>query len=266
VDLYLLNPSMGENGWFFDGAHNTAEKEPLYGFTQLRQLYHKADPDYQGRFTVPVLWDKETETLISNESADIIRMLFSEFDEFVPERYREVNKPNGGFYPAHLRKDIDEMNEWVYDTVNNGVYKTGFATTQEAYEASLYPLFESLDRLEQVLGHGKPFLFGDHLTEADIRLYTSLARFDVAYYPVFQCNLKLIRHDYPRLHLWLRRLYWDEGETTEGAFHHTTAPWIRFYGSGYMDAQRKVSPGRGSTIQPRGPAVLMEPLKDGENL
>ena len=120
------------------------------------------------------------------------------------------------------------MNDWVYNTVNNGVYKTGFASTQDAYEANLYSLFESLDRLEQHLGEPghHPYLFGDHITEADIRLYTTMIRFDVAYYNIFMCNLKMIRHDYPRLNRWLRNLYWDGGSIRNGhAFKDTVNFW-----------------------------------------
>ncbi|KAI8629004.1 glutathione S-transferase [Xylariaceae sp. FL1651] len=267
VDLYLLNPNIGPDGWFFDGAHGTLDKDPLYGFTNLRQLYLKADPDFNGRVTVPVLWDKKTGTLVNNESSEIIRMLYSEFDEFVAQPYREASKPGGGLYPAALRADIDAMNEWVYDTVNNGVYKTGFASTQEAYDEHVVPLFRSLDRLEGILAaHGKPFLLGDHITEADVRLYTTMARFDVGYHPVFQCNMKSIRHDYPHLHLWLRRLYWDRGELTGGAFYETTAPWIGMYAAGYVSSRLKVFPGKVLPIVPKGPAVLMEPLKESERL
>lgn len=135
-----------------------------------------------------------------------------------------MNKPDGGFYPEPLRKEIDEMNEWVYNTVDNGVYKCGFATNQEAYETNLYPLFESLDRLEEHLGEPghSPYLFGKYITEADLRLYTTMIRFDVAYYNIFNCNLKMIRHDYPRLSLWLRNLYWDGWKTLNGnAFRKT---------------------------------------------
>jgi len=177
---------------------------------------------------VPALWDKKRETIVSNESSEIIRMFYTEFDALLPEELREGNRPGGGFYPEHLRGEIDEMNEWVYNTVNNGVYKTGFASTQEAYEANLMPLFESLDRLEKHLGEEghAPYLFGEFITEADVRLYTTLIRFDVAYYNIFMCNLKMIRHDYPRLSRWLRNLYWDGGKTLRGeAWRDTVSFW-----------------------------------------
>jgi glutathionyl-hydroquinone reductase len=225
IQLILCDFELTKDGWLFTGEHGSAPKDPLYGFTALKQLYLKADPQYEGRYTVPCLWDKRTETIVNNESSEIIRMMYTEFDDLLPEKMTEGNHPGGGFYPERLRKEIDEMNEWVYATVNNGVYKTGFATTQEAYESNLLPLFESLDRLEEHLGQPghSPCLFGEYVTEADIRLYTTLIRFDVAYYNIFKCNLKMIRHDYPRLDKWLRTLYWDESDRTNGGvFKNTT--------------------------------------------
>ncbi len=158
---------------------------------------------------------------MSNESSEIIRMLYTEFDQFLPDERKETAMK---IFPENLRKEIEEMNEWVYDTLNNGVYKTGFATTQEAYDQHLYPLFESLAKLETHLGEPghTPYLFGAHITEPDIRLYTTLIRFDVAYYTMFRCNLKMIRHDFPRLHKWLRTLYWDSDGKNGGAFKNTT--------------------------------------------
>ena len=163
------------------------------------------------------------ETIVNNESSEIIRMLYTEFDALIPEHLRESSKGDRAIFPAHLHKSIDEMNEWVYDTVNNGVYKTGFAQTQEAYEEHVYPVFKSLDRIEEHLGSTVgPFLFGNHITEADIRLYPTILRFDVAYFTIFKCNLKMIRYEYPRLHDWLRKLYWDNSELTNfGAFRKT---------------------------------------------
>lgn len=161
---------------------------------------------------------------MSNESSEIIRMFYSAFDEFLPDEEREATKGKAGLFPKHLRSEIEELNAWVYETVNNGVYKAGFATSQKAYEENVYPLFKSLDRLEEHLSqpNHSPYLFGEHITDADIRLYTTLIRFDVGYYTLFKCNIKMIRHDYPRLHEWLRRLYWDESERTKGgAFKKT---------------------------------------------
>lgn len=151
-------------------------------------------------------------------------MFYTEFDHLLPEAMREASRPGGGLYPAPLRADIDAMNEWVYDKINNGVYKTGFSATQEAYHANVYPLFEALDHVEEHLGQPghQPYLFGANITEADIRLYTTIARFEVAYYLIFRCNLKLIRHDYPRIDRWYRRLYYDESDRTRGAFKKTT--------------------------------------------
>ena len=217
---------LGPDGWVFNGEDGSEEKDPLYGFKHLKELYLKANPDYEGRYTVPVLWDKKKETIVNNESSEIIRMLYSEFDDLLPPDLREENRPGGGYYPQHLRAEIDTMNELVYHKINNGVYKTGFATTQEAYDANVYPLFEALDRIEKHLsepGH-QPYLFGEHITEADIRLFPTIIRFDIAYHPVFKCNIRMIRHDYPRIHRWLRLLYWDETEKTRGgAFKNTSA-------------------------------------------
>lgn len=223
IQLVVGDYEMSSEGWWFSGRRGTAEKDPLYGFTTFKQLYWKADPKYDKRFTVPILWDKKKETVVSNESSEIIRMFYTEFDHLLPEELQEKNKP---MLPENLRSEIEEMNGWVYDTINNGVYKTGFAGKQEAYEQHLYPLFDSLQRLDEHCAQPEhqPYLFGEHITEADIRLYTTLIRFDVAYFTMFRCNLKMIRHDYPNLYRWLKTVYWDEGkETNGGAFKKTTA-------------------------------------------
>lgn len=254
---------MGPEGWYFSGEGGSLDEDPLHGFKKLKELYLKADPSYTGRYTVPVLWDKKADVLVNNESSEIIRMLYSEFDDLLPEHLREENRPGKGLYPPHLRAEIDTMNDWVYNTVNNGVYKVGFSKSQQAYEENIYPLFASLDRLEEHLGHGKSFLFGDSITEADIRLYTTIARFDVAYHSVFQCNLKSIRHDYPRLHAWLQRLYWDQDEEgpLRAAFYRTTEPNISRYALGYADSRWKiVLESQGPLIVPAGPSVLIQPL------
>ena len=224
VKLVECDPHLTEQGWLFTGKNGSAEKDPLYGFSKMSQLYFKADPDYSGRYTVPALWDRKRETIVNNESSEIIRMFYTEFDDLLPPDLREDAHPFGGFYPQQLRKQIDEQNEWVFQTVNTGVYKCGFATSQEAYDSGIGPLFDSLDMLEKRLAqpNHSPYLFGEAITEADIRLYTTLIRFDAAYYTIFQCNRKMIRHDYPRLNQWLCNLYWNGGNILNGhAFHDT---------------------------------------------
>lgn len=145
--------------------------DPLFGSKFLRELYFRVDPDYSGRFTVPVLWDKQTNTIVNNESSEIIRMLNTEFNHLLPDEFAKLD-----LYPENLRAEIDDQNDWVYNTVNNGVYKSGFATKQDAYESNVVPLFQSLDRLEKMLDGGKKFIAGDQLTEADVRLFTTIVR------------------------------------------------------------------------------------------
>ncbi|KAI9816358.1 MAG: hypothetical protein M1832_005115 [Thelocarpon impressellum] len=224
IQKVVLYHELTPEGWIFNGLDGTDSKDPLYGFTRIRDLYHKADPAYDKRCTVPVLWDRVRETIVNNESAEIIRMFYSAFDGLVPEERRTASLPGGGYLPPALRAEIEAMNGWVYDDVNNGVYRTGFASTQATYEERVLPLFAALDRLEAHLGEARgPYLFGAHVSEADIRLYPTIVRFDVAYHHFFRCNLRMVRHGYPRLHAWLQRLYWDEGvESNGGAFRKTT--------------------------------------------
>lgn len=273
VDLYMVD-GMGKDGWEFRedpelGNLGSLPADPLYGFKTIRQLYTKANPSYEGRITVPVLWDKKAETMVNNESSEILRMFWSEFDHLLPESWREANLLSGGFYPEALRANIDSMNEWVYHKVNNGVYKCGFARSQEAYDENLFALFESLDRLEQHLSDPlhQPFLFGKQVTEADVRLFPTIARFDVAYFSVFMCNLKMVRYEYPNLHRWMRRLYWDQSEKTHGAFNETTRPYLAHYAQGYASARAKVlTGGNAPVVFPRGPAVLISPLEEHERI
>ena len=286
IQLITCDFELTKNGWLFTGRNGSDAADPLYGFTSMKELYEKAEPGYEGRYTVPVLWDKKTETIVNNESSEIIRMFYGEFDALLPGEDREAAHPAGGFYPEKLRERIDEMNEWVYERVNNGVYKTGFAATQEAYEKALFPLFESLDRLERHLGEegAGPYLMGEAVTEADIRLYTTMIRFDVAYYNIFMCNLKMIRHDYPRLSRWLRYLYWDGGKVRNGdAFRKTVdfgAVSLMFllvvillwrfelifgvtlqYKKGYLKAKGRDEP-VDKLIVPKGPLPDILPLDD----
>ncbi|KAF3905171.1 hypothetical protein AA313_de0203524 [Arthrobotrys entomopaga] len=196
-----------DEGWRFaeadEGIPDTGP-DTLNNAKFLREIYFGANPEYKGRFTVPVLWDKKLKTIVNNESSEIIRMLYTEFDGIIGDEYK-----NSKFYTPESAKQIDEMNDWIYDTINNGVYKCGFATTQEAYERNVHILFEALDRVEGILKSGGPYLLGDTLTEADIRLFPTIIRFDTVYVQHFKCNIKMIRHDYPAIHKWMRHLYWD---------------------------------------------------------
>lgn len=199
ITVSVVNPDMLEHGWEFRDceAGDFTVGDPLYGSEYLHQVYTRALPDYTGRVTVPVLWDRERETIVSNESADIIRMLNSAFDAWTPAA--------ADYWPAELRPEIDAVNERVYANVNNGVYRCGFATTQVAYEEAFVALFETLDWLDGLLGEQR-FLAGDRLTEADWRLFTTLVRFDPVYVGHFKANLRRIR-DYPRLSNYTRQLY-----------------------------------------------------------
>lgn len=197
ISVSVVHPLMLENGWTFDEDFAGATGDSLYQNEYLYQLYLHADKDYTGRVTVPVLWDKQQNTIVSNESADILRMLNSAFDA--------VGARAGDYYPTDLRHKIDEVNSWVYDTVNNGVYKAGFATSQAAYDEAVTALFQSLDRLEQMLGQHR-YLTGNRLTEADLRLWTTLVRFDPVYVTHFKCDRHRIS-DYLNLSGFLREIY-----------------------------------------------------------
>ncbi|KAI0760543.1 glutathione S-transferase [Fomes fomentarius] len=205
IDVSVVSPRMGQHGWPFANIDSFpgADADPINGAEHVKDLYFKAEPNYEGRFTVPVLWDKKRSTIVNNESSEIIRIFNSAFNDQLPAEKATID-----LYPEPLRKEIDEINEWVYDTINNGVYKAGFATSQKAYEAAVIPLFESLDRLEKILT-GKDYLVGNQLTEADIRLFVTIVRFDPVYVGHFKCNIRTIRDGYPAIHLWLRKLYWN---------------------------------------------------------
>lgn len=205
---------MGEKGWRFatpedtDAAGENVVPDPVKGhesFTHLRDLYFQNDPDYGGRFTVPVLYDKIQQKIVNNESSEILRMFETEFDDLVAPQYRAVD-----LYPAALRGEIDAAHEWQYDQINNGVYKSGFATTQEAYERNVRALFDALDRVEEHLATKPgPYWFGEDITEVDVRLYPTIIRFDPVYVQHFKCNIRDIRSGYPATHRWLRNLYWN---------------------------------------------------------
>ena len=196
ISVSVVDPLMLSKGWEFKGE-NGGTVDHLFGAATLAEVYLKADPHYSGRVTVPVLWDRKENRPVSNESAEIIRMFNSAFDHLTGSRE--------DFYPAALRAEIDALNDKIYDAVNNGVYKAGFATTQDAYEANVTKLFAMLDELEERLSRQR-YLTGDRITEADWRLFTTLVRFDPVYVGHFKCNLRRIA-DYPNLSGYLRDLY-----------------------------------------------------------
>lgn len=232
IDVSVVHWLMADNGWEFTGEDGSTP-DRVNGKRYLHEVYTLARPDYTGRVTVPVLWDRKTSTIVNNESAEIIRMLNSEFDDF--------GDPDLDFYPGELRGEIDRVNEFVYHRVNNGVYKAGFATRQTAYEEAVSALFEALDELEGRLAHSR-YLVGDRLTEADWRLFTTLVRFDAVYHGHFKCNLRRIR-DYTHLHRYLRRLYEHPGVAETVHMDH-----IKKH---YYASHRMINP---TGVVPLGPA------------
>jgi putative glutathione S-transferase len=228
IPVTVVSPDMLENGWQFNAP------EPLYGFGFLHQMYTKAGPNYSGRVTVPVLWDKKQETIVSNESAEIIRMFNSAFDELTGNRL--------DFYPAGLRDEITEINAYVYEHVNNGVYRCGFATTQVAYNEAYEALFSALDELEARLSKQR-YLVGSQITEADWRLFSTLIRFDAVYVGHFKCNRNRIA-DMPSLSNYLRDLYQHPGVAQTVNFDH-----IKRH---YYFSHESINPTR---IVPKGPEL-----------
>ena len=192
ISVSVVEPVMTQ-GWCFSDAL----PDHLHGFKYLHQLYSAADPQYTGRVLVPALWDKKARTIVSNESSEIMRMFNSAFGSLA--------RDDVDLYPAVLREEIDRVNAFVYDNINNGVYRCGFATEQDAYERAFERLFAALDRVEHDLGE-RPYLVGEHRTEADWRLFTTLARFDAVYFSHFKCNRNRLE-DFPNISRYLRRLY-----------------------------------------------------------
>lgn len=197
ITVDVVHYHMGENGWEFHATADGATPDTVNARNRLYEVYLEADPSYTGRVTVPVLWDKQQNTIVNNESSEIIRMFNSAFDSVAAEQ--------GDYYPAQLREEIDSVNKTVYSAVNNGVYKAGFATSQEAYEDAFAALFDTLDMLEVKLSKQR-YLVGNTLSEADWRLFTTLVRFDPVYVGHFKCNKRRIA-DYPNLSNYVRDLY-----------------------------------------------------------
>ena len=201
ISTSVVHPDMLSDGWTFETDQDGAMGDTLYNLPFARDIYLKADPGVSGRVTVPILWDKERETIVSNESSEIIRMFNSAFDGLTGN--------TDDYWPEAQRDAIEEVNQRIYGTVNNGVYKSGFATSQAAYDTAVGPLFDSLDWLEERLTHQR-YLMGSELTEADWRLFTTLVRFDSVYHLHFKCNRKRIV-DYPALWAYTRDLYQTPG-------------------------------------------------------
>lgn len=216
ISVSVVHPYMGPEGWHF-GDFPGAGPDPVTGYDTLHQVYTRADPQYTGLVTVPVLWDKHRHTIVNNESSEIIRMLNSAFDAW--------GDASADFYPVELRSEIDTVNAVVYAHVNNGVYRTGFATTQDAYERNFTRLFETLDELEARLGRQR-YLAGTRITEADWRLFTTLIRFDAVYVGHFKCNLRRI-HDYPNLYQFMLELYQWPGIAETVRFDHIKHHYYR---------------------------------------
>ena len=234
ISVSVVHWHMAENGWTFEPG-NGVIPDPVNNARYLHEVYKAADPEFTGRVTVPVLWDLQTGTIVSNESSEIIRMLNNAFNEFAAH-------PERDYYPAELRDEIDAVNERVYHTLNNGVYKSGFARSQNAYNDAVAALFETLDWLEEKLS-GQRYLAGNRITEADWRLFTTLLRFDPEYHGHFKCNIRRLI-DYPNLWNYTRELYQVPGVTSTINHEH-----IKTH---YYSSHETVNPTR---IVPVGPTI-----------
>ena len=233
ITISSVNSFMGDQGWTFKSG-NGVIPDSVNHKSRLHEIYTKTSENYTGRVTVPMLWDKHKDTIVSNESSEIIRMFNSAFDD--------VGASVGDFYPADKRQEIDAINELIYNNVNNGVYKTGFATTQAAYDEAVTNLFDMLEKLEQVLS-GSRYLIGDQITEADWRLFTTLVRFDAVYVGHFKCNKKRII-DFPELSNYVLDLYQYPGISSTVDFEHIKAH--------YYASHENLNP---SLIVPCGPKL-----------
>jgi len=238
ISLSIVDPFMGDDGWTFSDVHG-AIPDSVNGATRLWEIYKKADPSYTGRVTVPVLWDKQTGTIVNNESREIVRMLDLEFDA--------IGDASVSYYPEALRAEIDRTIHAIYEPINNGVYRAGFAVRQKAYDEAVTELFAALSHWEGVLAERR-YLCGDVLTEADVFLFTTLVRFDPVYHGHFKCNVRRIA-DYPHLYGYLRDLYQTHGVAETVDFDHIKQHYYRSHPT--------INPTR---IVPKGPIVdLLSP-------
>ncbi len=233
ITVSVVHPVMPAESWVF-GEYPAATQDHLYGSEYMYQIYQKADPDFNGLVTVPVLWDKNLETIVNNESSEIIRMLNSAFNDFGSAQL--------DFYPAELQDQIDEINQLIYDNINNGVYRAGFASSQRAYDAAYNRLFKIMDMLEERLSKQR-YLVGNQITEADWRLFTTLVRFDAVYYNHFKTNKKRLI-EYPNLWTYTRELYQVPGVADTVNMDH-----IKTH---YFTSHRSINP---TGIIPRGPDI-----------
>ncbi|KAI0901308.1 glutathione S-transferase [Annulohypoxylon nitens] len=214
IDISIVKAyPKGETGWSFPGANGPDDTyegstpDKLFGSKYLNEVYFRADKDYKGKYSVPLLWDTKENTAVNNESLELLRWLQTGFNEILPEGSPERNL---NLYPEHLRAKIDEVTKWMTRDLNSGVYKAGFARDQAAYEKGVIPVFAALNQLELLIHkNGGPFVLGKDLTELDILAYATAIRFDAAYVQHFKCNLGTIRGSYPVIHEWLKNLYWN---------------------------------------------------------
>lgn len=247
IDISVVKPypkgdERGWPGWRFpldENEYPAATVDHVFGSEYLHEVYFRADKEYKGRYSVPVLWDRETGTIVNNESLELLRDLQTAFDDLLPEKFAQFT-----LYPEHLRAKIDEVGQWMQRDLNSGVYKAGFADTQEVYDENVLPVFAALNKLEKmVAANGGPYILGQDLTELDVRAYATVVRFDTIYVQHFKCNLGTIRHDYPQLNNWLKNLFWNvQGfmETTD--FKHIKENYTKSHGD--------INP---KAITPRGP-------------
>ncbi|MCC5859973.1 MAG: glutathione S-transferase C-terminal domain-containing protein [Ectothiorhodospiraceae bacterium] len=234
IGVTVVNPRLSDQGWRF-GGYPGADDDALNGADYIHELYTRADPHFSGRATVPVLWDRETRTIVNNESADIVRMLNSAFAHIVDQ--------GPDLHPEDLTTEIDALNAYLYTDLNNGVYQAGFASTQEAYEEAYGKVFRALDRMESRLSDGRTYLFGNRLTETDVRLFVTLIRFDAAYHGLFKCNRNTLR-SMRGLNAYMQRILCIDGMSDTVRIDHIKA--------GYYSIET-LNP---SGIVPQGPAGI----------
>ncbi|KAL1902258.1 S-glutathionyl-(chloro)hydroquinone reductase [Sporothrix stenoceras] len=257
ISMSVVHWHLGSEGWRFATKEDTdapgvaVVPDPIPGheaFTLLREVYMLANSNYTGRITVPVLFDKKSRTIVNNESSEILRMFGTAFNDVIAPEFQKVD-----LYPEALRKEIEEAHVWQYDLINNGVYKSGFATKQAAYEKNVVALFEALDRAEKHLAENAskgPFWFGETMTEVDVRLFVTIIRFDPVYVQHFKCNIADIRSGFPFLHKWMRNLYWNHAAYKDSTnFLH-----IKYH---YTKSHTQINP---FSITPLGPVPDILPL------